>query len=328
MPSDGSAMKIVLITLVASLALFIFIIRRERSPARTSLGKTPASERTPRIVKQAPAKTAHSNPATTATFLTEASAGNNSASNIVMDGQPEANGNRRLEDIIAVTENSQGEFLSPVWAPDSSSLFVVRKDSSQLLRVYLQGTAVTRAEEVSPSDAPWLEMGEDERGNPVARRKTTNDFSEDGEAAGAFIRDDKVYFRDKPGSAPRTLAEGDDIFTTAVTSPDGKQVAYLSPHTGLYIQSISEGSEASSQTPQAVDPEWLPDSSGVLFRWYRMDENGKPAAGDIYLVTVTGGIISNLTNTPDQAEGDSAVSPDSSRIAFELNGKILVGRLK
>ena len=97
---------------------------------------------------------------------------------------------------------------------------------------------------------------------------------------------------------------------SAVTSPDGKFVAYSDP-TGLYLRVIASGETRSWGLPKdfiARPTSWFPDGTHLLvMRW-----TGTPPAPSLWKLSLFGGAPQKLI---DNAVSGS-VSPDGTRIAF------------
>ncbi len=102
-------------------------------------------------------------------------------------------------------------------------------------------------------------------------------------------------------------------------SKDGKWVAYTSEPDGLLWRSTADGSQRLQLTSPpfwAALPHWSPDGKEIAFFGARA---GEPAR--VYVVSVDGGALKQVTNGESGKEGDTdpSWSPDGASIAFGLN---------
>ena len=73
------------------------------------------------------------------------------------------------------------------------------------------------------------------------------------------------------------------------------------------------------ETPDDVQdnaPAWSPDGQSIAFTSSERDGN---TYTDIYVVSASGGQITNLTNNPDYHDYNPDWSPDGTRIVFSSN---------
>ncbi len=270
-------------------------------------------------------------------FLPEADPGYASAPRPSARKLPVANGTRRLGPPKAVTSKAEGEFIAPRWSPDGLELLFSRPGYNGL---YTKGVEGGKLRELTDAD----HVGFKSRWNPDGTiTAQTNDGKvqqlgpdgtpleapspmQDLDYVGAFTQDDKVYYRSAPGEPAKLISEGDDRFYGGVVSPDGRYIAYNGLHTGLYIASL-DGSGRVVYLGEGHSPSWLPDGSGIVYN-VSIDDGHQLLASDLYLASVDGSTISNLTQTPGQIEINPSVSPDGQWVAYEVEGVIYVAPLE
>lgn len=246
---------------------------------------------------------------------------------------PVANGNRRIGPPRAITTKQEGEFISPRWSPDGLELLFSKPGYNGL---YVKGAEGGALRELTDAlhvgyksqwnaDGTITAIGNDgkvQRLNPDGTPVDAPSPMDDANYVGAFTQDDKVYYRSAPGEPARLVSEGDDRFYGGVVSPDGRYIAYNGLYTGLYIAPL-DGSGPPIFLGEGHSPSWLPDGSGIVYN-VSIDDGHQLLASDLYLATVDGTSISNLTQTPDQIELHPSVSPDGQWIAYEADGVIYV----
>ena len=77
---------------------------------------------------------------------------------------------------------------------------------------------------------------------------------------------------------------------------------------------------------EGYSPSWLPDGSGVVYN-LSVDDGHNLIASDLYLASVDGKEISNLTNSPEVIELNPSVSPGGGEVAYEVDGVVWVSQL-
>jgi len=269
-------------------------------------------------------------------FLPEADQSYASQPRVSSRKQPVVNGTRRLGPPRAVTSKAEGEFIAPRWSPDGlellfsrpgyAGLFVKGADGGKLIQVTdKEGVGFKTKWNPDGSITALSNTGEKQTflpdGTPVEGPSPYDDDS----YVGAFTKDDKVYYRAAPGEPARVVSEGDDRFYGGVVSPDGRYIVYNGLYSGLYIKPL-DGSGPTVYLGEGYSPSWLPDSSGIVYN-ISVDDGHQILASDLYLATVDGTNISNLTQTPDTIELNPSVSPDGSAVAYESDGVIYVAPL-
>jgi len=269
-------------------------------------------------------------------FLPEADPGYASKSHPSSRKLPVANGTRRIGPPRAVTSRSEGEFISPRWSPDGLELMFSKPGYNGL---YVKGVEGGSLKELTDSrhvgyKSTWnpdgtvtvqSNDGTVQRLNPDGTPVDAPSPLEDSSYVGAFTQDDKVYYRAAAGEPARCVSEGDDRFYGGVVSPDGRYIAYNGLYTGLYIAPL-DGSGPPIYLGEGHSPSWLPDGSGIVYN-VSIDDGHQLLASDLYLASVDGQTISNLTQTQDQIEINPSVSPDGRWVAYEVDGVIYVAPL-
>src|SRR5262249_47292919 len=98
-------------------------------------------------------------------------------------------------------------------------------------------------------------------------------------------------------------------------SPDGRRLAFVWERAGVQNLFVVDGIEAEPRPPRAVtqftagaveSPFWSPDNRSIFF----------VRDGDLWSVTADGGAAPTAVWTTKEAEGDVALSPDGTRVAF------------
>jgi len=102
-------------------------------------------------------------------------------------------------------------------------------------------------------------------------------------------------------------------------SPDGTRIAFVAGGDDdigdIHIMNV-DGSGLINLTPDAVEdnaPAWSPDGQSIAFTSRERDGN---TFTDIYVVSASGGQITNLTSNPDSHDYNPDWSPDGYRIVF------------
>jgi hypothetical protein len=270
-------------------------------------------------------------------FLSEAGAAADPKSHPKTMRQPVVNGNRRVGPPRAITSKTEGEFIAPRWSPDGLEVMFSTAGYNGL---FTKGSSGGELAKVTGKDsvgfwAKYNDKGQIEtRTNSGESQAFQSDGSpvdsarmmEDTSLVGTFTKDDTVYYRANPGEAAKPISQGDDRFYGGVVSPDGKYVAYNGLHTGLYVAPL-DGSAPPVNLGEGYSPSWLPDGSGVVYN-ISQDDGHRLIGSDLYMATVDGGTVSNLTQSPYDVETNPSVSPDGTKVAFEKDGVIYIADLQ
>jgi Tol biopolymer transport system component len=251
--------------------------------------------------------------------------------------QPKVNGNRRITDARPVTSKEDGEFIMPRWSPDGLELLFSRPGHNGLYTKGVDGGLIKqvtdregvgfRAKYTANGDISTNSNdGESQTFKPDGAPADSVAFEKDTSMVGTFTKDDTVYYRAAPGEAPRAITDANDRYFGGVVSPDGKYIAYNGLHTGIYVAPL-DGSSPPVNIGEGNSPSFLPDGSGVAY-FVSRDDGHNIIGSDIYLSSTDGQNVSNLTQTEGTSEVEPSISPDGTRVAYEVDGQVYVGQLR
>lgn len=250
---------------------------------------------------------------------------------------PKANGTRRITEVRPITTPEEGDFMAPRWSPDGLELMFSSAGYSGLYTRGINGGGITQitGKDHIGHGAEWTKdgkiiaknnNGERQEFNPDGTPASSVDPVLDSNITGAFNSDDVVYYRENPGEAPVPVSAGEDRYYGGVVSDDGKYIAYNGIETGIYV-APTDGSAPPVHIGYGENPSFLPDGSGIVYT-VTQDDGHNLVAGDLYLSSLDGQNVSNLTDGSPMIETKPAVSPDGQRIAFEADGQIYIGSLQ
>jgi Ca2+-binding RTX toxin-like protein len=124
----------------------------------------------------------------------------------------------------------------------------------------------------------------------------------------AFQRDGDVWTMNGDGTGVTKLTTNYNGEYNPAVSPDGSRIAYEFLR-GIWVMN-ADGSDKKMLTDGNAtdeDPTWSADGTRIAF-----SRNG----GDIWVMNADGSGLTDLTNTPSNAERDPAFSPDGTRIIY------------
>jgi Tol biopolymer transport system component len=141
-------------------------------------------------------------------------------------------------------------------------------------------------------------------------------WSRDGTALTFTYNDQHSHIWAIPvdGGAPRQLTNGTKDEHTALVSPDGSQVLYVSQTGGnadLFVVPIAGGTPTPLTTESTDEnrASWSPDGTKILFH------SRRAGTTSIFVMPATGGAATKLLAWTEH-QGDAIWSPDGSQIAF------------
>lgn len=188
-------------------------------------------------------------------------------------------------------------YFSPSWSASGDKIVFARSDSfgSKIYIVNRDGSGLRLLRDNAGTDPAW---------------------SPDGEHI-AYTIDFSLYVTDKDGKRLQHLGNSSAIGFFPAWSPDGKRLAllgasgvgynaskiYLIDSDGNNLHPISDAVAGESHLA------WSPDGSKIAFRSFE-------GCGDIDVLDLKSGEITNLTNTPGIVEEDPAWSSDGNYIVF------------
>jgi Tol biopolymer transport system component len=335
MLQTGQIFKLSLVVVAVAL-LGVVAWRVGRSPHEGVQSAPRAREKSARVAKIEEKTSSSLSKLDKVFFLPEADPGYTSRLRPSSRKLPVVNGTRRIGPPRAVTNKAEGEFIVPRWSPDGLELMFSKPGYNGL---FVKGVDGGTLRELTDSahvgyKSKWnpdgtitaiSNDGREQKLNPDGTPVDAPSPLDDTNYVGAFTHNDKVYYRSAPGETARVISEGDDRFYGGVVSPDGRHIAYNGLYTGLYIAAL-DGSHPPIYLGEGYSPSWLPDGSGIVYN-ISIDDGHQLLASDLYLATVDGTAISNLTQSPDQIELNPSVSPDGQWVAFEVDGVIYVAPL-
>ena len=145
----------------------------------------------------------------------------------------------------------------------------------------------------------------------------------------------EIYVMNPDGTNPINLTQSPKRADFSSSwSPDGKQIAFTSDEgfkwdgsggsrRNIWVMDANGGNPRNLTNHEALDssPDWSPDGMQIAFESNRdggWEVDFWKAPSDIYVMTLDGANLINLTNHP-AADGSPDWSPDGNRIAFVSN---------
>jgi Tol biopolymer transport system component len=210
---------------------------------------------------------------------------------------------------VATPSISNGEIVFSIpLEGEGEALMAVSPDGTGLRRLSPQGVADYRSPDVSP----------DGRTVVVVHEIPSFGGDQTGVLATVPIQ----------GGSPTWLTDEPAVVQDPVWSPDGTSIAFNGDVAdgpfGLYVLDL-DTDEAhlipGTENMLTGEPTWSPDGTRLAFEGSTPDPDVQGvgvtrAAWDIYVVTLDGSNLRNLTQTPDESEVWPAWSWETDRIAF------------
>lgn len=269
-------------------------------------------------------------------FLPEAGTSRQDRVELLSRRQPTINGSRRVGNSRPVTSTDEGDFMNPRWSPDGLEVMFTRAGHSGVFVKSLRGGKVRM---ITDMEGVGFNAHYNDEGDIVVKLETgeTQVFKPDGTpvegvspdpakgAAGAFTKDDALYYRPGAGAPAVMISDGNDRYYGGKVSPDGQHIVYNGLMTGLFIKR-TDGTGDAVSLGEGYSPSWLPDGSGIVYN-LSVDDGHNLIASDLYLASVDGKEISNLTNSPEVIELNPSVGPGGGEVAYEVDGVVWVSQL-
>jgi hypothetical protein len=243
---------------------------------------------------------------------------------------PGKDGPQRVEDARPVTERAG--FVSPRWSPLGIDLAVVRPSRRELfIQAPLPGAAPRFVMRLPQPDSlfTWNDDGMTLRvehpglGGWVEVLLTGEIYPSQPPASPVMVASGRIILLPPfPGGQPVLLSPPGDEYDQPLLSPDGAWTAFRGKRSGLTMASLR--TNLIWRIGPGKNPVWKPDSSGLIFV-RTVDDLEGPVGGDLWLATVDGKYLTNLTRSPGLLETQPDMAPDGERTAFVRGGAIFVG---
>ena len=169
--------------------------------------------------------------------------------------------------------------------------------------------------------------------SPDGKKITFSSFRDLHKLKGIIFAE--IYVMNPDGTNPINLTQSPERTDFSSSwSPDGKQIAFTSDegfkwdgsggsHRNIWVMDADGGNPRNLTNHGAKDlsPDWSPDGMQIAFESNRdggWEFDFWKAPSDIYVMTLDGANLINLTNHP-AADGSPDWSPDGNQIAFVSN---------
>lgn len=226
------------------------------------------------------------------------------------------------------------DFIYPRWSPDGLDILFTRAKYRGLYLVSVNGSGIRElSDELGIGyKVRWSEDGTkliiEKDGKTITidltGEEVETDSLEEQVNEPIFAKDDNIYFKNPDTGELEQLTDGEDAYFNPQLSPDGSKVAYEGLTTGINIKDLETGEVINIGRGSNI--QWTPDGRGLIYD-YTQDDGEQLIAGDIYFAFADGSGVFNLTNTPDIIEHNVRISPDGTKIIYEVDGQIYVADL-
>jgi Tol biopolymer transport system component len=150
-------------------------------------------------------------------------------------------------------------------------------------------------------------------------------FQTDRPKAGDPNRDSDIWLVDSNGENERPLTQTPTPEASPSWSPDGMTIVFAcspDPNWDLCTINLATGevTQITKTAAHEFDARYMPDGKQIVLETYAKGRRNS----DIAIVPASGGVPKRLTFTPDANDQDPAPDPNSTRIAFESGGNIVI----
>ena len=225
-------------------------------------------------------------------------------------------------------------YIAPRWSPNGLDILYTGPKYKGLYIAAVDGTRVKKISDETGIgySARWSSDGTkiitSKNGKITVYDITGDEVSDNKESfedkPKVFVRDNNIYYRNYETQNEEKLTNSEDSFFGPKLSPDEKKVLYNGMVTGIYIRDLETGKVV--HIGPGTDAQWSNDSKGIVFN-FTQDDGKQVIASDLYYAYADGVNKYNITNTPDVIELKPQISPDGSKITFEVDGQIFVAEL-
>jgi hypothetical protein len=223
------------------------------------------------------------------------------------------------------------DFLAPKWSPDARFVLLTK---AKFRGLYLHSMADGTTRPLS--EAPGIGYGArwSADGQRILAKEEERTMAFDlsgrlisspkgiprGQGPRVQIVDGEVYFNAGKGATAVKISPDGEVFFAPALSPDQQKVAYVGLSSGIKISTLD--TKETFSIGLGTDIGWLPDSTGIVYTHSR-DDGHNITASDIYFARADGGLVVNLTNTPDTHESH----PDMGRdLLYVVDGQLFLSR--
>ena len=244
-----------------------------------------------------------------------------------------------LRIVAPVALTDAGDFQQPVWSPDGAWLAFAGAHFDALLtvaakggdpRILAEGASVGYAPVWSPAgDAvevrrpgqrscavPPSSVTVDGRPGPVPKHRTPGRW--------VRVRDDRVFLRQ--GRIERRLSPEGVRACCAILAPGGEAVAFMGLAAGIFVHDVATGRTVA--LGPGTHPAFSADGTRLVFD--RCVDDGDIVTGcSLWMADLTDATfpLREIRGAHPMAR-HPALSPDSTHIAYDADGRIWVGRLE
>ncbi|BBM87669.1 N-acetylmuramoyl-L-alanine amidase family protein [Candidatus Uabimicrobium amorphum] len=212
-------------------------------------------------------------------------------------------------------------YMAPKWSPDGTALLITHPGYNGVRVMKMDDYSIHNVSSANTYNAKWISSHEIVCG---AKDETKLLDTVTGKTVSTFAGLDMPIAVVKDGTltvAEHVISLENDVIFNAVASPDNKFVAYESLKNGIHVVNVESGK--SVRIGQGNNPAWMPDSTGIVFD-RALDNGHEITQSNIFLASVDGQNVVNLTQNLSLIAQRPSVSPDGQKIAFDAQGSIFI----